>query len=140
MATTTVPYTTPTHDLGALVGRILMALLFIPAGYNKIGGFDGTVGYISSVGLPLPQVGAVIAIVIELGVGLLFLVGFKTRWAALALFVFTVASGFFFHNFWSVPADKVMMQQINFFKNLAIAGGFLAFAAFGAGRFSFDKR
>lgn len=138
--TTTTPYTTPTHDLGALIGRILIALLFVPAGFAKIGGFAGTVGYISSVGLPLPQVGAVIAIVMELGVGLLFLVGYKTRWAALALALFTLASAFFFHNFWSMPADKVMIQQIMFYKNLAIIGGLLAYAAFGAGRFSLDKR
>ena len=133
-------YTTPTHDLAALVGRILIALLFVPAGFSKIGGFAGTVGYISSVGLPLPQVGAVIAIVVELGLGLMLLVGYKTRWAALALFVFSVVSGFFFHNFWSVPAEQVMMQRINVYKNLAIAGGLLAFAAFGAGRFSIDRK
>ena len=133
-------YTTPTHDLGLLIGRILIALLFIPAGFAKIGGFAGTVGYITSVGLPLPQVGAAIAILVELGVGILFLVGFKTRWAAIILALFTAASAIFFHAFWSVPADKVMMQQINFFKNLAISGGLLAFAAYGAGRFSIDKK
>ncbi len=140
MATTTVPYTTPTHDLAALVGRILIALLFVPFGFQKIGGFAGTVGYISSVGLPLPQVGAVIAIVVELGLGLLFLVGYKTRWTALALALFTLVSAVLFHNYWSMPADKVMAQQINFFKNLGVAGGLFAFAAFGAGRFSIDKR
>jgi len=69
-------YTTPTHDLGLLVGRILIALLFIPAGFGKLMGFAGTVGYITSVGLPLPQVAAAIAVLVELGVGILFLVGF----------------------------------------------------------------
>lgn len=133
-------YTTPTHDLAALVGRILMALLFVPAGFQKLTGFGDTVGYIASVGLPLPAVAAVIAIVVELGVGLAFLAGFKTRWAALALALFTLAASFGFHNFWSLPADQVMVNQLMFFKNIAVAGGLLAFAAFGAGRFSIDRR
>ncbi len=138
--TTPVPYTTPTHDMAALLGRILIAALFIPAGFRKIGGFSGTVGYISSVGLPLPEVGAAIAIAVELGVGILFLLGYKTRWMALILAVFTAASAIFFHNFWAMPADKVMMQEISFFKNVGLVGGLMAFAAFGAGRYSLDGR
>jgi putative oxidoreductase len=98
------------------------------------------VGYISSAGLPLPQVGAAIAVAVELGVGLMLLAGFKTRVAAIVLAVFTVAAGLFFHNFWAMPADKVYVNQLMFMKNLAIAGGLLAFAALGAGRFSIDKR
>ena len=88
----------PTHDLAALLGRILIASLFVPFGFSKIGAFAGTVGYIGSVGLPLPQVGAALAIVIELGVGLLFLVGYKTRWSALVLALFTIAAAVLFHN------------------------------------------
>ena len=133
-------YATPTHDIGALLGRILIALLFVPAGFQKLMGFTGAVGYITSVGLPMPQVAAVIAIVVELGVGLAFLVGYKTRWAAIVLALFTLAASFGFHNFWSMPADKVMINQLMFFKNIAVVGGLLAFAAYGAGRFSIDKR
>ncbi|GAC1606715.1 MAG: DoxX family protein [Ramlibacter sp.] len=132
--------TTQAHDAMALIGRVLIALLFVPFGWNKIAGFGGTVGYIASAGLPFPQVGAVIAILIELGVGLMLLVGFKTRWAALVLAVFTVVAAFIFHAFWSAPPDQAMMQHINFFKNMAISGGLLAFAAFGAGAFSIDGR
>ncbi len=139
MATTT-PHTTPTHDLGALIGRILIALLFVPAGFQKLTGFAGTVGYVTSAGLPLPEVAAAIAIVVELGVGLALLVGFKTRWAAIVLALFTLAASFGFHNFWTMPADKASVNQLMFFKNMAITGGLLAFAAFGAGRFSIDKR
>ncbi len=128
------------QDLLALVGRILLAVLFVPAGFGKIGGFAGTAGYIASVGLPLPQLGAALAIVVELGLGLLLLVGYRTRLAALVLAVFTVVAGVFFHNYWAAPADQVMMQQINFFKNIAIAGGLLAFTAFGAGGWSLDAR
>ncbi|PNG52880.1 MULTISPECIES: DoxX family protein [unclassified Variovorax] len=128
------------QDTLALLGRVLIALLFVPAGFGKLTGFAGVVGYIGSVGLPLPQLGAVIAIVVELGVGLMFLVGYKTRIAAVVLAVFTVAASFFFHNYWGMPADKAFVNQLMFFKNIAVAGGLLAFAAYGAGRFSIDKR
>lgn len=124
----------------ALIGRLLLAYLFIPAGISKLTGFAGTVGYITSKGLPMPEVAAGLAIVVELGVGLMLLVGFQTRWAALVLTLFTLAAGFFFHNYWAVPADQAMVQQLMFNKNVAIAGGLLAFAAFGAGAFSLDAK
>lgn len=132
--------TNSSQDVIALVGRILAAYLFIPAGFGKIMGFAGTVGYISSVGLPLPEVGAIIAIIVELGFGIALLLGFKTRITAIVLAVFTVATALFFHKYWSAPDAMKMMQTINFNKNIAIAGGLLAFAAFGAGRISLDKR
>ena len=135
----TARYTTPTHDLGALLGRIMIAALFIPSGINKIMGFQGTVRYIASVGLPLPQAGAALTIVAEVGIALLLLVGYKTRWSALLLALFTVAAAVLFHNYWNVPVEKMGAQQVNFYKNIAIAGGLLAFAAFGAGRFSIDR-
>lgn len=131
---------TAAQDALALAGRVLLALLFVPAGFSKLMGFAGTVGYISSVGAPLPQVAAVIAIVVELGLGLLLLVGFKTRLSAVVLAVFTVAASVLFHNYWSMPADKAFVNQLMFFKNIAIAGGLLAFVAFGAGRFSIDRK
>ena len=127
----------PMQNPLALIGRLLLAYLFIPAGLGKISGFAGTAGYIASKGLPMPEVGAVLAI---LACGILLLIGFKTRWAALALAVFTLAAAFFFHNYWAVPAEQVMAQRINFNKNLAIAGGLLLLAAFGAGAFSVDGR
>ena len=132
--------TTSTQDVIALVGRILIAYLFIPAGFGKLMGFAGTVGYVASSGLPLPQVGAAIAILVELGVGIAFLLGYKTRIAAIVLAVFTVLAAVFFHKYWSAPDAMKMMQQINFNKNIAIAGGLLGFAAFGPGRLSVDKR
>ena len=110
------------------------------AGYQKIGGFAGTAGYIGSVGLPLPEVGAALAIAVELGLGLLLLIGWRTRIAALGLAVFTVAASVFFHAFWAVPAEQAMMQQLMFFKNIAVVGGLLALAAFGAGGWSVDAR
>ncbi len=124
----------------ALAGRILLALLFVPAGFSKIGGFAGTVGYIASKGVPLPEVAAAIAIAVELGLGLLLLVGWKTRWAALGIAFFTAVITVIFHNYWAFPAAQMMQQQQAFFKNIAIVGGLLLVAAFGAGAFSVDGK
>lgn len=129
-----------TQNALSLLGRALIALLFVPAGLSKIGSFAGTAGYIASKGVPLPEVCAAIAIAAELGLGLLLLVGFQTRWAALGLAVFTFVITFIFHNFWAMPADMVMMQMQAFFKNLAAVGGLLAIVAWGAGGWSLDAR
>lgn len=131
---------TAIEKFAPLLGRILIALLFIPAGISKIGGFQGTVGYIASKGIPLPQVAAAGTIVVEIAVAAALLVGFKARYAALVLALFTLAAAVIFHNYWAVPAEQVMMQQINFFKNLAIVGGLLFVAAFGAGPLSLGSR
>lgn len=122
----------------SLIGRILLALLFVPSGFSKIGGFAGTVGYIASKGVPLPELAAAAAIGVELGLGLLLLIGWQTRWAALGIALFTVVITFIFHNFWAVPAEQVMAQQQNFFKNMAAVGGLLTVAAWGAGAWSVD--
>jgi putative oxidoreductase len=123
-----------------LIGRLLFALLFLPAGISKIAGFAGTVGYIGSKGLPMAEVGAVIAILVEVGGALALIAGFGTRFAALALAAFTLVATFFFHNFWGVPADQAMMQQLMFYKNIAVVGGLLLLAAHGAGAWSLDAR
>ena len=145
MATVASPYNstndyalTPAQNAFALIGRILIALLFIPSGWGKIAGFSGLVGYIASKGVPLPEVCAAIAIAVELGLGILLLVGFKTRWVALLMAIFIIVITFIFHDYWAVEAAQVMAQKMNFYKNLAIAGGVLAFAAFGAGAYSVD--
>ncbi|HQS30681.1 MAG: DoxX family protein [Polaromonas sp. 39-63-203] len=124
----------------ALAGRALIALLFVPAGFAKIAGFAGTAGYIASKGVPLPEVAAAIAIAVELGLGLLLLVGWQTRWAALGIAVFTAVITFIFHNYWAAPAEQMMQQQQAFFKNIAVVGGLLLVAAFGAGAWSFDGK
>lgn len=124
----------------ALIGRTLIALMFVPAGLQKIGGFAGTVGYAASVGMPMPQVGVAVALVVEIAGGLALLLGWCTRWAALALAFFTLVASFFFHAYWSVPADAAMVQQLMFWKNMAVAGGLLGFAAHGAGGWSVDAR
>ena len=124
----------------SLVGRLLLALLFLPAGLSKISGFAGTVGYIASKGMPMPTAAAVIAIIIEVVAPLALIAGFGTRWAALVLAGFTVVATFVFHNFWAMPADQAMMQQLMFFKNIAVVGGLLTLAAHGAGAWSVDAK
>ncbi len=129
------------HNPLTLIGRLLLAYIFIPAGFNKLGaGFAGTVGYIASKGLPMPELLAAVAIVVEIGAGVALLIGYKTRWAALALALFTAAAALFFHNYWAVPAEQQMVQQLMFGKNLGMVGGLLAFGALGAGAFSLDAR
>ena len=95
---------TTLHNTGALTGRILLAALFIPAGISKIVGFEGTVGYIASVGLPLATLAAITAIVVELIAGLALLVGYRIKLAAVILAVFTLVATVLFHNFWAMPA------------------------------------
>jgi putative oxidoreductase len=129
---------TPAQNALALAARVLIALLFTPSGWGKVQGFSGLVGYIASRGVPFPEVAAVIAIAVELGLGILLLIGFKTRWVALALAVFTAVITPIFHNYWAVPEAQLMMQKLNFFKNYAIVGGLLGLAAFGGGAFSVD--
>lgn len=129
-----------TQNAFSLAARLLLALLFLPAGIGKLTGFEGTVGYISSAGLPLPEVGAALALTVEILGGLALVAGFGTRIAALVLAVFTLAASYFFHNYWTLPADQQFVQQLLFFKNVAVTGGLLALVAFGAGGWSVDAR
>ena len=115
-----------------LAGRVLLSLIFIVAGYSKIGGYAGTAGYMESAGVPgelLPLV-----ILAELGGGIAILLGLFTRPVAVALAGFSVISGVIFHG----APDQV--NQIMLMKNIAIAGGFLVLAANGAGAWSIDAK
>jgi putative oxidoreductase len=123
-----------------VAGRVLLALIFVTSGFSKLTGIAGTAGYIASVGLPAASALAVGAGVLEVVAGLLLVVGFQARWAALALGVFTLLASVLFHAYWSAPADQQFMQQLMFMKNLAIAGGMFIVAAVGAGPFSLDAR
>ncbi len=125
------------RDYAALVARILLSIIFITSGFGKITGFEGTVGYIASKGLPVPQLLAAAAAVIELGGGLLLLIGYKARWAALAIFLFLIPTTLLFHNYWATPGDQG--QYINFMKNVTIMGGMLMVWAFGPGRIAVGR-
>ena len=124
---------------GPLVGRVLLALIFIIAGFGKITGFAGTVGYMQAYHMPMTQVLAVIAIIIELGGGIMIAAGWKARWGAAAIFIFVLVASFVFHAFWAVPADQAQLQNIMFMKNLAIMGGMLYIIVYGSGPLSVDK-
>ena len=121
-----------TKTYSDLLGRLLLAAIFITAGYGKIGGYAATQGYMEAMGIS----GTLLPLVIfaELGGGLAILLGLLTRYAALGLAVFSVASAVIFHS----SADQV--QQIMFMKNLAIAGGLLILVANGPGRLSLDAK
>lgn len=127
------------RDIAALVARILLTVMFVTSGFGKLTGFEGTAGYIASKGMPWPALMAAGAVAVELGAGLLLLVGYKARWAALAIFVFLIPTTLIFHNFWAVPPEQAMAQQIGFMKNVTIMGGMLMVWAFGPGRIAIDR-
>ena len=130
---------TNARDWAALVGRVMLAALFVDAGFDKITGFAGTAGYIRSAGWPMPEAMAVGAIVVELAGGLMLAAGYKARWVALLLAVFTLVAAIGFHAYWDYPAAQQRMQYINFWKNVSIAGGMLLVYALGPGRLSIDR-
>ena len=129
----------PGSDGIALVGRAFLALLFIWSGVGKLAGFAGTAGYIASKGLPMPTVLAAIAVAVELGGGILLLLGWKARWVAAAFALFLIVITPIFHAWWSSPEAQVVMQRTNFLKNCSILGGMLMVYAFGPGRYSLDR-
>jgi putative oxidoreductase len=124
----------------ALLGRVFVAFLFLPAGVGKLMNFTATTAYIASAGLPLPVLGAAIAILIEVGFSMALLLGYRVRWVALGMALFTLAAAVFFHDFWALPEVQKVLMKTQFAKNMAIAGGLLAFCAFGGGRLSLDHR
>lgn len=124
---------------GPLVGRILVGQIFLLSGISKIGGFAGTAGYMASKGMPMVEVLLVLTIIIEVGGGLMLILGWKARLAAIVLFLWMIPVTFIFHNFWAVPAEQMSAQQINFQKNLAMMGAMLYIAAFGSGRYALDR-
>jgi len=128
------------NQFGPLAGRILLSLIFLTSGISKIGGFAGTAGWIASKGLPMAEVLLVITILIEVGASLMIIAGIKARLGAAALFLWMIPVTLLFHNFWAMPADQQMIQQIMFMKNLSLMGGMLLIMAFGPGPMSIDKK
>jgi putative oxidoreductase len=123
-------------DATALAGRFLIAVLFVPSALGKLAGFAGVVQAIGAKGLPLPALFAAGAIAIEIAASVAIVAGWRVRWAAVALGVFSVIAGFLFHDFWNAPDAMVMAQRQAFFKNFGLLGGLLVLAARGPGRFA----
>ncbi len=124
----------------ALAGRVLIALIFAYFGYVKAMGFAGTVGYFAKLGFPLPEVSAVLSVAFELGGGILLILGWKTRWVAWALVLYTAIATAVAHRYWGYPPEQAFNQMSHFFKNLSLIGGLIMLAAFGPGPLSVDRR
>jgi putative oxidoreductase len=122
----------------AALGRVLLALIFVRAGINKLGSIDATATEIASHGIPLANILVFGAIAMELGVGFLLMVGLFARCAALALFFYTLVLAVIFHAYWAAPAAQARMQASFFFGHLSMMGGMLMVVAFGAGALSLD--
>ena len=117
-----------------------VAAVFLWSGYGKIAYTAANVGYMQAYGVPAADLLVWPAAILEVVAGAMLVLGWKARWAALALIAFTLPATFIFHAYWGVPADQVMNQQIHFMKNLAILGGLLSVFAHGPGRLALERK
>ena len=124
---------TATENGVVLLGRLLLSAIFISGGWSKLIGAAGTQAYFAQLGLPLPVVAWAIAVVVELGGGLAILFGLFTRFVGVVMAIWCIATALAAHTNFSDRA-----QEINFFKNMAMSGGFLYVAVLGAGAWSLD--
>jgi putative oxidoreductase len=122
-----------TNDGAALLGRVLLSIIFVLSGGQKLAGFSGTVAYMGAEGLPLPIIATILAIVVECVGGVLVIIGYQTRLIGMVMAVWCVATALVAHRDFSNQD-----QMIHFLKNVAMAGGFLQLVAFGAGRWGID--
>lgn len=121
-----------------LAARILLALLFLIFGWDKLTGFSGTVQYMAQVGAPLPTLSAIIAVVMEFFVGIAIVLGLFTRPLALLLALYTLGTALIGHHYWTMTGMQHYENEINFYKNISIIGGLIALYVAGAGRYSID--
>ncbi|UBM27119.1 DoxX family protein [Pseudomonas sp. p1(2021b)] len=128
------------RDIIILLARILLVILFILSGWSKLTGFEGTVGYMTSLGAPAPMLAAAVAVIMEFAVGILLLLGFYTRPLAFLLALFVVGTALIGHPFWNMVDPERSANMTQFLKNMSITGGLLLLAVSGAGRFSLDRR
>jgi putative oxidoreductase len=127
------------HDGLLAFGRVFIAIIFISSGLEKFTGLAETAAEIASKNFPVPHILAIATAALELGGGILIVLGWQTRLFALALAVFTALAAYFFHDFWHYPLGTAHTNNmIHFMKNVSIIGGFLMLAATGAGRCSLD--
>jgi putative oxidoreductase len=137
-----------TRDFGALVGRVLLALIFVLSGFGKLTSPAMSAGYMAHAGIPAGLIypGLYLSVAVEFGCGLLLVLGYKVRWAAMLIFLWFIPVTLVFHvaAYHQAVLDKQPMvaitQQIMFLKNISIMGGLLVVASFGAGAISLDGR
>jgi putative oxidoreductase len=129
-----------TRNEAILAARILLALLFLIFGWKKLTGFSGTVGYMSMVGAPVPELSAIIAVIMEFFVGISILLGVATRPLAILLMLYTLATALIGHHYWTLTGMAQYEAMINFYKNISIMGGLLLLYVTGAGKHSVDAK
>ena len=128
------------RDEAILVARVLLAVLFLVFGWGKLTNYAGTAAYMAQAGAPLPPAAAVVAIVVEVFVALAIVLGAWTRPLALLVALYTLGTGLIGHHFWTMEGAARSANAINFYKNVAIIGGFLLLYVTGPGRYSVDER
>lgn len=124
------------ENLAALIGRFLISFIFIFSGIHKIIDFAGNVGFVASKGMPFPTFLLIISIIVEIVAGLMVLLGWYARIAAIILSLFIIIVTLVFHPFWTYPPEQAGIQMTMFWKNFAMLGGLLYIFAFGAGKYS----
>ena len=124
----------------ALIGRILIASIFLVSGISKLTDTPGTVAHMAGMGIPYPETLAIVAGTAEVLGAIAILTGFLTRVASGGLILFMIPTTLIFHAFWDYEGQERLPQMVNFMKNLAIIGGLAALTGLGAGRFSIDHR
>lgn len=136
-----MPKTKPVRsaDGTILLARILLVWLFVMFGWSKLTGFSGTEAYMAHVGAPFPVLAAIIAVAMEFFAGLAVLFGVFTRPLALLFFVYTLGTALIGHHYWTMTGQAQYMNEINFYKNISIMGGFLLLYVTGAGKYSLDS-
>lgn len=128
------------NDVVLLIARLLMMLLFLIFGWQKLIAFGPSVDYMTAAGAPLPLLSAIIAVVMELGAGALIALGFYTRPLALLMALYTLGTALIAHHYWTMSGMEQYANMINFYKNISIIGGLLLLALTGPGKFSLDRR
>jgi putative oxidoreductase len=128
------------ENIAPLVGRVMIAVLFILAGLEKLQHWNASALSMAQHGMSMIGPSLALAIIVEIGAGIALIVGFRTRLMALALFVFTVVVSFVMHDFWAIGAADLARAEMQLFaKNMAIAGGLLILVGLGAGGWSYDS-
>jgi putative oxidoreductase len=127
------------HPVVTLIARLLMSAIFIIFGIRKVLAIAGTTGYFAKLGFPMPEVMVYVAIIVEIGGGVLLAIGWRTRWVAWLLALFTLIALFMAHRYWQFDPSQYANQMTHFYKNLCIIGGLMMVAAYGPGPLSVDK-
>lgn len=124
------------HDVALLVARVLLVVIFPISAWFKITGWPGIVTILTQQGVPLPLVGGYVAIAVEIIGAVLVIIGYRTRWAAIALILYVAGTSAIAHRFWEFPPAAQFGQMMSFFKNLCMVGGLGLIAVLGPGRYA----